>query len=1248
MEMDGEGGAMRTRREWIVVLAVGVGVLAVFLLLAELGAPRARAQDWVNPWPLTADGRSRFAGWSLDGRTVLVNRWGAMVGDGTSCQTLSELWATDVQADLDLATGAAVKLSGNAVRPAYADGGSRLAILAFAGDDRWEVRTLELGHGYKPGDEQVWASADWRMAPAWIDGQVAFMRDGRLWLSREGAAASPVDLPALPEGARVGLSGAGTRVAWSDGARLWVSSPQWERPRLLVSPRPQPGLESGERETAARVLGFAWSPDGRRLAYVVAGSDLSPALWAADVARGEEPRLLVQGDMETFSAPSWSPDGRQLAFSRAPLGSGTALASDIWLVGADGSNPRPLLHNDLEESSPTWSPDGHHLAFNRAGDVWILDLFTNLRIYESTNSQDRESTRSPILHSPAVQHTPPLTIRVIHREENFYRDVPVGQIDVITFENYVKRCVPVEMPALWPLEAVKVQAVAARTYAWFHTLARAGEDWDVSDWTDFQVMGSEDERHPRSDTATDATQGQYVAYQGDVIQAFYSARNGSPTRSAAGYDYIQAVDDPVSFWDERLGHGWGMSQWGARRWAEGHGWGYQQILAHYYTGVTIELPSTGGPTPIGGIVLPWSDFFVTGNRVGIVANASDEAGDVTAVGFYVTGVATNGAALVGVEAPALAGMETRPTLLVTDTVGADGWRTVWNVSALSDTTTARAITLSLLVADGAGNVQTQTQAVYVGLDRRPPTSITAAFQGIYTDVVTVTLSSLSAVDPGLGSGVQEMAFSNEGWAWEGEALSYLTSTAEVVSDTDALNGWALRGLSATHSGGIWRVPYTHTGVLPSGRAYRAYFRLKTNGVTTTTELATLEVMDDGGARLLGIRRLRGIDFRTAGVYQEFPVDFHYGGTGETDPELRTTFRAAADLYLDRVLVVSYPVAYAGSAQWQLTPGEGLKMVTVKFIDGAGNVSADVTTTITLRVDTSPPTGWQDFAPEQWDGGPPPTCTVRVFDAGSGLNVDSARYRFSTDGGGTWSDWFTATCTGISGTTEVQTVTAAAVPFDLPRTGLNQVQFRIADVGGLTSTSTYIVRGPLGIDGPATGAVGAPYTFTASINPLTGTVVAPITYTWQATEQARVVNSGEGVDRAVFTWTTPGPKTVVVTATNAEGTIASAAHTVVIEWYVYLSVGGPMAGGVGTPYTFTAAISSITGTVEPPFTYTWQATEQARIIHESGSVDRAVFTWITAGFQAVAVTATNAGGYAGSAVHTIEIGARIYLPLVLRD
>jgi hypothetical protein len=1063
---------MCPKREWIVVLSLGLALLGVSLLLVSLGAPLARAQDASNPRPITTDGRSRFAGWSPDGRTLLVNRWGTVVGEGAVRQTLSELWAVDIRGEEP------ELLSENAVRPAYSEDGERLAYLAYAEGGRWEIRVL----GLRAGREEVWAEADWGVSPAWVDGKLPLARDGRLWQSDESGRATFAGVPDLPV----------------DG----------------------------------QITSFAWSPDGRWLAYVVAADDLAPALWVADALEEEAPALLVQGQMEVFSDPSWSPDGRSMAFSRTPLGAGTASASDIWLVDANGQNLRPLLQNDLEESHPAWSPDGRHIAFNRAGDVWLLDL------NQPFKHAPLPSPNPSLPRSPAVQQTPPLTIRVVHDEINTCRHVPLGRIDVLGFEDYVKRVVPAEVWASWPGETLKAQAVAARTYGWRYVLHPANENYDVTDSARYQNMC--DETYTATNAAVDATRGQYVAYQGDIIVAFYSAENGSPTRDAAGYPYIEAVEDPVSFGQERRGHGWGMSQWGAYRWAAWHGWGYQQILAHYYTGVTIELPSTGGPLPLAGITLPWSDYYVTANQVYIAVNASDEESDVQAVEVRgIAEVVTDSAGLP------ITGTVVLP---ITGTTGDDGWGIVWDVTALSDTTTSTAIALSVWVTDGAGLVQTETHTVTIGLDRQPPTETMAAIHGIYTSALTVTLSGLSATDPSPGSGVESMAFGDEEWAWEGEDLYHVLGTGEVITDENALNGQAWRGLAGVHSPGAWFGPYTY--VLPPGYAYRAYYRLKTNGVTNTAEIATLDVVDNGGERSLGLRRLRGTDFRVADAYQEFPVDFSYPETGTMGLEFRVAFRATGDLYLDRVLVVGYPVDFAPGVSWRLSPGEGNKTITIKFIDGAGNVSADLTRTIIL--DAEPPTDWQDFEPEQWDGGPPPTCTVRVRDAVSGLDVNSARYRFSTDGGVAWSEWTTATCTGISGTTEVQTITAQAVPFGLPRTPSNRIQFRIADTAGFSSTVIYTVRGPLSIIGPATGSIRIPYVFTAGVRPLTGTLALPITYTWQTTDQDRVARRRDGLtDTVVFTWNMPGSNTVLVTATNAGGDVGRAEQRIAITAPVYL-------------------------------------------------------------------------------------------------
>ncbi|MGC9371584.1 MAG: FG-GAP repeat domain-containing protein, partial [Paracoccaceae bacterium] len=106
----------------------------------------------------------------------------------------------------------------------------------------------------------------------------------------------------------------------------------------------------------------------------------------------------------------------------------------------------------------------------------------------------------------------------------------------------------------------------------------------------------------------------------------------------------------------------------------------------------------------------------------------------------------------------------------------------------------------------------------------------------------------------------------------------------------------------------------------------------------------------------------------------------------------------------------------------------------------------------------PPGGWTDFTPAtnppwSWLREQQPTCTVQVADAGSGLDVSTAEYRFSRNGGATWEGgWLPAAITGADGTTDPQTMTAADVAFDHDSENQNVIQFRISDLKGYTGTS----------------------------------------------------------------------------------------------------------------------------------------------------------------------------------------------------
>jgi stage II sporulation protein D len=122
-------------------------------------------------------------------------------------------------------------------------------------------------------------------------------------------------------------------------------------------------------------------------------------------------------------------------------------------------------------------------------------------------------------------------------------------VNVVPLETYLLGVVPGEMPKDWPLEALKAQAVAARTYA-VATLVK-GRSFDLySDWRSQLYYGAASEA-PGPSRAVKETRGQVILYDGAPITAFYFSSSGGRTASAIdvyGSDvpYLAAVDDP---WD---------------------------------------------------------------------------------------------------------------------------------------------------------------------------------------------------------------------------------------------------------------------------------------------------------------------------------------------------------------------------------------------------------------------------------------------------------------------------------------------------------------------------------------------------------------------------------------------------------------------------------------------------------------------------------------------------------------------------
>jgi stage II sporulation protein D len=104
-------------------------------------------------------------------------------------------------------------------------------------------------------------------------------------------------------------------------------------------------------------------------------------------------------------------------------------------------------------------------------------------------------------------------------------------VNVITLEDYVRGVVPNELsPGGWPeLEALKAQAVAARTYAVSNLGRFAAEGFDLTPDTRSQVYGGRSTEHPLTDRAVLETRGRIATYNGAPINAYYTSTCGGRT-----------------------------------------------------------------------------------------------------------------------------------------------------------------------------------------------------------------------------------------------------------------------------------------------------------------------------------------------------------------------------------------------------------------------------------------------------------------------------------------------------------------------------------------------------------------------------------------------------------------------------------------------------------------------------------------------------------------------------------------------
>ena len=133
-------------------------------------------------------------------------------------------------------------------------------------------------------------------------------------------------------------------------------------------------------------------------------------------------------------------------------------------------------------------------------------------------------------------------------------------INYVDLESYLYSVLGGEMNGNWPQEALKAQAVAARSYALFRRNRDGNSNFDLCDTARCQVYRGVQDESTGTQTAVNATSGQVLTYNGTIIEALFHSSSGGHTENVEDVwgtrvPYLRAVQDydqnaPVYSWNK--------------------------------------------------------------------------------------------------------------------------------------------------------------------------------------------------------------------------------------------------------------------------------------------------------------------------------------------------------------------------------------------------------------------------------------------------------------------------------------------------------------------------------------------------------------------------------------------------------------------------------------------------------------------------------------------------------------------------
>ena len=240
-------------------------------------------------------------------------------------------------------------------------------------------------------------------------------------------------------------------------------------------------------------------------------------------------QLTLDGMVRVYMSSLGSPTSLTLTVSgNYSLNSGTSLSSgDILYVSFNSSTGA--------------------ITLTRNGTSYNMGTTFTVQRHSTTGSNGIKISQA---RKPDNLYPGDIQLKAVSLSGGGYKLYTIAHIYI---EDYLYGVVPYEMGSSAPLEALKAQAVAARTYTVRMMNLRSSWSYDVVDTTGDQTYNGTPASTTSCNTAVDATKGIVLKYGSSYTATYYSASNGGQTESiknawgTSGYSYLGVKDDPFDY-----------------------------------------------------------------------------------------------------------------------------------------------------------------------------------------------------------------------------------------------------------------------------------------------------------------------------------------------------------------------------------------------------------------------------------------------------------------------------------------------------------------------------------------------------------------------------------------------------------------------------------------------------------------------------------------------------------------------------